>query len=75
MINYTTTKIENEQMKLVLKLMVQLKNPIVNLEKPYEFKSQIRVPNCLLQDLMKRKRTFSLLIQSFNYMLLKMILS
>jgi hypothetical protein len=47
MINYTTTKVENDQMKLVLKLMVQLKNPIVNMEKPYEFKSQIRVPNCL----------------------------
>jgi hypothetical protein len=47
MINYTTTEVENEQMKLVLKLMVQLKNPIVNMEKPYEFKSQIRVQNCL----------------------------
>jgi len=47
MINYTTTEVENDQMKLVLKLMVQLKNPIVNMEKPYEFKSQIRVQNCL----------------------------
>jgi len=33
MINYTTTEVENDQMKLVLKLMIQLKNPIVNIDK------------------------------------------
>ena len=48
MINYTVADgDENGQVKLVLKLMLQLKNPIYSIEKPYEFKSQIRIKNCL----------------------------
>lgn len=38
---------ENGQAKTTIKLMIQLKNPIHNIEKPYEIKSQIRVKNCL----------------------------
>jgi hypothetical protein len=48
MINYSGAEgDENGQIKLVIKLMVQLKNPIHNIDKPYEFKSQIRITNCL----------------------------
>ena len=48
MINYSNAEgDESSQVKLVIKLMVQLKNPIVNVDKPYEFKSQIRITNCL----------------------------
>lgn len=48
MINYTTAVgDENGQAKLILKIMVQLKNPIHNVEKPYEFNSQIRITNCI----------------------------
>ena len=48
MINYSAVEgDENGQAKLIIKLMVQLKNPIHNIEKPYEFKGQIRVTNCL----------------------------
>ena len=48
MINYTTIESDdNGQAKLVVKLLVQLKNPIHNVEKPYEFKTQIKIANCL----------------------------
>lgn len=48
MINYSAAvPDENGQVKIILKLMVQLKNPIHNVEAPYEFKSQLRVSNCL----------------------------
>jgi hypothetical protein len=48
MINYSTMEMgENGQPKIILKLMVQLNNPIHNIEKPYEIKTQIRIPNCL----------------------------
>ncbi len=48
MINYSTVEVdESGQAKVIIKLMVQLKNPIYNVEKPYEIKSQLRVTNCL----------------------------
>lgn len=48
MINYSAVESdENGQVKLIIKLIVQLKNPIHNIEKPYELKNQIRVTNCL----------------------------
>jgi effector-binding domain-containing protein len=48
MINYSAVEgDENGQAKFIIKLMVQLKNPIHNIEKPYELKNQIRVTNCL----------------------------
>jgi effector-binding domain-containing protein len=48
MINYSAMEMgENGQHKIILKLMVQLKNPIHNIEKPYELKTQIRIANCL----------------------------
>ena len=48
MINYSSAEgDENGQVKIVIKLMIQLKNPIHNIDKPYEFKSQIRITNCL----------------------------
>lgn len=37
MINYSTVEVdESGQAKVIIKLMVQLKNPIYNVEKPYE---------------------------------------
>lgn len=48
MINYSTLEIdENGQPKVIIKLMIQLKNPIYNVEKSYELKEQLRVTNCL----------------------------
>ena len=48
MINYTTAEAdENGQLKIILKLMVQLKNPMHNVEAPYGLKNQLRVTNCL----------------------------
>lgn len=48
MINYSTVEVdESGQAKIIIKLMVQLKNPIYNVEKPYELKEQLRVTNCL----------------------------
>lgn len=48
MINYSTVEVdESGQAKVIIKLMVQLKNPIYNVEKPYELENQLRVTNCL----------------------------
>lgn len=48
MINYSSVEVdENGQPKVTIRIMVQLKNPIHNIEKPYEFQSQLRVTNCL----------------------------
>ncbi|MGH4118642.1 hypothetical protein [Clostridium sp.] len=48
MINYSAVEgDENGQPKIIIKIMIQIKNPIHNIEKPYELKNQIRVKNCL----------------------------
>jgi len=48
MINYSTASAdESGKVKVTIKFMVQLKNPIHNVEAPYELKNQIRVANCL----------------------------
>lgn len=48
MINYSNLKIdENGQAKISIKIMVQLKNPIYNVEDPYEIKKELRICNCL----------------------------
>lgn len=48
MINYSTVEVdESGQAKVIIKLMIQLKNPIYNVEKPYELKEQLRIANCL----------------------------
>lgn len=48
MINYSSVEVdENGQPKVTIRIMVQLKNPIHNIEEPYEFQSQLRVTNCL----------------------------
>lgn len=48
MISYSKLQIDdNGQANIKLRLMVQLKSPIHNVEPPYEMKSQLRVTNCL----------------------------
>lgn len=48
MINYSSAEGDDKgQVKLIMKIIVQLKNPIHNIDKPYEFKPQIRITNCL----------------------------
>ena len=48
MVNYSTVEVdETGQAKIIVKLTVQLKNLIYNIEKPYELKSQTRVANWL----------------------------
>lgn len=48
MINYSGIEVDGSgQQKVNIKLMVQLRNPIHNIEKPYELKSQLKVSNCL----------------------------
>lgn len=48
MINYTAlSQGADGQPKIIIKLIVQLKNPIQSIEMPYEYKTQIKVPNCL----------------------------
>lgn len=48
MINYSNLEVdENGQAKISIKIMVQLKNPIYNVEAPYELKKELRISNCL----------------------------
>lgn len=48
MINYSGMEIDEcGQAFMKIKIMVQLKNPIHNIETPYKFKSILRVSNCL----------------------------
>lgn len=48
MINYSGVEVdENGEPKVIIKIMVQLKNPIHNIEAPYEQKNQLRITNCL----------------------------
>ena len=48
MINYSAAQNnEQGQVKIKLKIMIQLKNPIHSIDNPYEFQSQIQVPRCL----------------------------
>jgi hypothetical protein len=47
-INYSNIEAdENGQIKIISKLMVQIKNPIYNVETPYEIQNEIKVTNCL----------------------------
>lgn len=48
MINYSNLEVdENGQAKINIKIMVQLKNPIYNVEAPYEIKKELKISNCL----------------------------
>ncbi|VYU29246.1 hypothetical protein [Clostridium tertium] len=48
MINYSAVEVdESGNPKMIIKLIVQLKNPIHSVENPYEFKSQLKITNCL----------------------------
>ncbi|MHC1685300.1 MAG: hypothetical protein AB6733_20575 [Clostridiaceae bacterium] len=48
LINYSKAEVgEDGKPKMIMQLIVQLKNPISNVEKPYEIKPQLRVTNCL----------------------------
>ena len=47
-INYSNLEVdENGQAKIRIKIMVQLKNPIYNVETPYEIKKELKISNCL----------------------------
>ncbi len=48
MINYSNLEVDEKgQAKINIKIIVQLKNPIYNVEAPYEIKKELRVSNCL----------------------------
>lgn len=48
MINYwSLVNDENGNPKLIVKIIFQLKNPIDNVDQPYEYEKQIKVTNCL----------------------------
>lgn len=56
MINYTSAILnENGQAKIILKLILQLKTPLHNVDAPYEFKNQIKVSNCLFARFMEKE--------------------
>lgn len=57
---------ENGQPKLVAKFMVQLKEPIENLEAPYEFSQQIRVQNCLFARFIEKEQNLQFAYAKLN---------
>lgn len=67
MINYSSiVSGENGQPKLIAKLMVQLKETIENLEPPYEFNSQIRIPNCLFARFVEKEQNLQFAYAKLN---------
>ncbi len=67
MTNYTVaTTDENGQLKMTLKLIMQLKNVINNIEKPYEFKPQLRVTNCLFARYMEKEENLQFVYSKLN---------
>lgn len=67
MINYSTVEVdESGQPKVIIKLMIQLKNPIHNIEKPYELKSQLRVTNCLFASFTEKEENLQFAYQKLG---------
>lgn len=67
MINYSTVEVdEGGQPKVIIKLMIQLKNPIYNVEKPYELKEQLRVTNCLFARFIEKEENLQFAYQKLG---------
>lgn len=47
LVTYSGVEIEGDEIKIIMKVMAQLKAPIHNLDNPYKFKTQIKINNCL----------------------------
>ncbi|MDU5108114.1 hypothetical protein [Clostridium sp.] len=67
MINYSTVEVDqNGQPKVIIKIMIQLKNPIYNVEKPYELKEQLRVTNCLFARFIEKEENLKFAYQKLG---------
>lgn len=67
MINYSGVEMQEDgQPKINIKIMVQLKNPIHNVEKPYQLKNQLRVTNCLFARFTEKEENLQFAYQKLN---------
>ena len=67
MINYSGIEVdENGEGKINIKIMVQLKAPIHNIEKPYEQKNQLRITNCLFARFTEKEENLQFAYQKLN---------
>lgn len=67
MINYSNVEMdENGQPKLILKLIMQVKNPINNIEKPYEYKPQIKINSCLFARFIEKEENLQYAYSKLN---------
>lgn len=67
MINYSSISTdESGQPKIILKLMMQIKNPIHNIESPYEYKSQIKISNCLFARFLDKEENIQFAYSKLN---------
>lgn len=67
MINYSNLKVdENGQAKISIKIMVQLKNPIYNVEAPYEINKELRISNCLFARFNEREENIQFAYQKLG---------
>ena len=66
-INYSILDIdENGEAKVILKLMVQLKNPIFDIEKPYELKEELKITNCLFARFTEKEENLQFVYQKLG---------
>lgn len=67
LVNYTSSKTDEKgQVNLTLKLIVQTKNVINKVEKPYEFLPQLRVTNCLFARFMEKEQNLEYAYSKLN---------
>lgn len=67
MVNYSNVEIDEKgEPKMILKLMIQLKNPLNNIDKPYEYRTQIRVTNCLFARFMEKEENLQFAYSKLN---------
>ena len=67
MINYSGFEMDDDgQAKINIKIMVQLKSPIHNIEAPYEQKTQVRIANCLFARFIEKQENLQFAYQKLG---------
>lgn len=67
MINYSSAELgQDGQPNVIVKLLVQLKNPIHNVEAPYEQIPLLRIANCLFARFIEKEENLQFAYQKLN---------
>lgn len=60
LITYSGVKVENDELKIIIKIMAQVKEPIHNVENPYRFQTLLRATNCLFARYKEREENLQM---------------